>query len=141
MWNWRTLPCPFRSWIPSSSADASVTKPEKGTMASFSGYGEAVMGGMMRGMGGGAMGGRGRMGAGMMGYGGMASNYGAAMSKMMGQQRGMQEAMMRLDWAECPEQVQQRAAAQGYRQAEHRPQQDRAEEKTNRRSRQGPLSL
>ena len=71
---------------PSSSARASrVTKPEKGTMANFSGYGEAMMGGMMRGMGG-MMGRRGRWRS-MMGYGGMTSGYGAMMSRMMG--RGM----------------------------------------------------
>ncbi len=72
-----------------------VTKPEKGTMGDFSGYGEAMMGGMMRGMGG-RMGVRGRMGGGMMGYGGMASGYSAMMSRMMGQ--GMDRmggAMMR----------------------------------------------
>jgi len=57
-----------------------VTKPEKGTFGSFGGFGEAMMGGMMRGYGG-------RMGGGMMGYGGKASNYSAMMSQMMG--RGM----------------------------------------------------
>jgi hypothetical protein len=56
-----------------------VTKPEKGSIASFSGYGESMMGGMMRG----AMGGRmGREGS-MSGYGGMMSGYGSMMSRMM----------------------------------------------------------
>ena len=59
-----------------------VTKPEKGMAGSFSGFGEAALGGMMRGMGG-MMGGRGRMG-GMMCYGGMASGYASMMSKMKG---------------------------------------------------------
>jgi hypothetical protein len=51
-----------------------VVKPEKGAMASFSGYGESMMGGLMRGR----MGGMGMM----SGYGGMMSGYGAMMSKM-----------------------------------------------------------
>jgi hypothetical protein len=53
-----------------------VTKPEKGTMANFAGFGQ-MMGGMMRGR----MGGMGMM----AGYGGMAASYG---QMMMGQMRG-----------------------------------------------------
>ena len=58
-----------------------VVKPEMGAMASFSGYGESMMGGMMRGR----MGGMGMM----SGYGGMMSGYGAMMSQMS-QQYAMQ---------------------------------------------------
>lgn len=59
---------------------ARVVKPEKGTMANFAGYGEQMMGGMMRGR----MGGMGMM----AGYGGMASGYGAMMMQMRGQYGG-----------------------------------------------------
>jgi len=58
-----------------------VVKPEKGATANFSGYGEAMMGGMMRGR----MGGMGMM----SGYGGMMAGYGAMMSRMS-QQYAMQ---------------------------------------------------
>jgi hypothetical protein len=53
-----------------------VTKPEKGTMASFAGFGFGdMMGGMMRG----------RMGGmGMAGYGGMMASYGQMMRAQMG---------------------------------------------------------
>ena len=53
-----------------------VVKPEKGTMASFAGYGDSMMGGMMRGR----MGGMGMM----AGYGGMMASYGSMMSQMGG---------------------------------------------------------
>jgi hypothetical protein len=63
-----------------------VTKPEKGAMQSFSGYGDMMMGGMMRGMGGRL----GMGGEGMSGYGGMMSGYGSMMNQMMGgMMRGM----------------------------------------------------
>jgi hypothetical protein len=67
-----------------------ITKPEKGAGANFAGYGEAMMGGMMRSMGG-------RMGMmGMGGYGGMAASYSSMMSRMMmGGKGGMGEMMMR----------------------------------------------
>lgn len=51
-----------------------VVKPEKGTMASLSGYGESMMGGMMRSQ-------MGRMSP-MAGYGGMMASYGSMMSRM-----------------------------------------------------------
>lgn len=54
-----------------------VVKPEKGTTGSFSGYGESMMGGMMRGR----MGGMGSM----SGYGGMMAGYGSMMSRMNNQ--------------------------------------------------------
>ena len=57
-----------------------VVKPEKGTMASLSGYGESMMGGMMRSQ-------MGRMSP-MAGYGGMMASYGSMMSRMS-QQYGM----------------------------------------------------
>jgi len=66
-----------------------VAKPEKGAMANFAGYGESMMGGMMRG----AMGGRmGREGS-MSGYGGMMSGYGSMMSRMMSGSRGAMSGM------------------------------------------------
>jgi hypothetical protein len=69
-----------------------ITKPEKGAGANFAGYGEAMMGGMMRSMGG-RMGMGGMMGYG--GYGGMASSYAGMMSRMMmGGKGGMGEMMM-----------------------------------------------
>jgi hypothetical protein len=68
-----------------------VTKPEKGTaMAGMGGYGEAMMGGMMRGMMAGRMG---REAASMGGYGGMMSGYSSMMAQMMRQGGG--GAMMR----------------------------------------------
>jgi hypothetical protein len=57
-----------------------VVKPEKGTMANFAGYGEGMMGGMMRGR----MGGMGMM----SGYGGMMQSYGSMMARMGGQYGG-----------------------------------------------------
>jgi hypothetical protein len=66
-----------------------VTKPEKGSIASFSGYGESMMGGMMRGAMGGRMGGEGSM----SGYGGMMSGYGSMMSRMMSGSRGAMSGM------------------------------------------------
>ncbi len=61
---------------------ARVTKPEKGTSASVSGYAESMMGGMMKY----------RMGnMGMAGYGG---SYGSMMSQMAGQMRGPSGAGM-----------------------------------------------
>jgi hypothetical protein len=59
---------------------ARVTKPEKGASQSFSGMGDMMMGGMMRGMGG-RMGMR--EGMGTSGYGGMMSGMGNYMSQMM----------------------------------------------------------
>ena len=61
-----------------------VVKPEKGTMASLSGYGESMMGGMMRSQ-------MGRMSP-MSGYGGMMASYGSMMSRMS-QQYGMMGGM------------------------------------------------
>jgi hypothetical protein len=56
-----------------------VTKPEKGAMQSFAGFGDMMMGGMMRGM----MGQRRGMEM-MSGYGGQMAGYGNMMSRMMG---------------------------------------------------------
>ncbi len=61
-----------------------VVKPEKGTMASLSGYGESMMGGMMRSQ-------MGRMSP-MAGYGGMMASYGSMMSRMS-RQYGMMGGM------------------------------------------------
>ncbi|MBV8309721.1 MAG: hypothetical protein JO344_04905, partial [Planctomycetaceae bacterium] len=61
-----------------------VIKPEKGTMASLSGYGESMMGGIMRSQ-------MGRMSP-MAGYGGMMASYGSMMSRMR-EQYGMMGGM------------------------------------------------